>query len=302
VIGGLLVESLGWRSIFFVNAPVCVFAIWLVLRRTSETRLQERKRHFDGAGQTLAIVALLALTAAVIEAGPRGWGSGIVLGGLGVALIAGAGFLFVESRTREPMLPLFFFRRPAFSAASAVGLLVNLAFYGVIFVLSLYFQQERGFSAARTGFAFLPLTAVVTISNIAAGSIAARLGPRLPMVIGLVTGAVGFGLLSRLGPDSGYAAMIPGLILIPLGIGLAVPPMTSALLSTVDRQHSGVASGVLNTVRQAGGAIGVALFGAITAQAGARIDVSYAISAACLLAAAVIAAIGILTPARGRDA
>jgi DHA2 family methylenomycin A resistance protein-like MFS transporter len=192
------------------------------------------------------------------------------------------------------MLPLNFFRNSTFSAATLVGLAINLTLYGVIFVLSLYLQQVRHFSPIAFGIAFLPLPLVLLTSNLAAGWLAGKLGWRLLMVMGLLIAAAGYWLLHGLNATTPYVTMLPGLLIMPLGIGITVPAMTTALLSTVPRSHSGTASGVLNTVRQAGGAIGVALFGSLLAQGAIHgISLVFATSTAVVAAAAIVAACGV---------
>jgi DHA2 family methylenomycin A resistance protein-like MFS transporter len=141
--------------------------------------------------------------------------------------------------------------------------LVNSTYYGIIFVLSLYLQKAMGYTTVQAGLAFLPLTGTFIASNMASGWMAGRIGSRAPMILGGLIGAVGYGLLSRLGDRSTFIDMLPGFVLIPAGMGLAVPAMTTAILSSVDRAKSGTASAVLNAARQVGGAIGVAAFGAL---------------------------------------
>lgn len=192
------------------------------------------------------------------------------------------------------MLPLSLFCHPTFAAATAVGLLINLTLYGAVFVLGLYLQQDRGYSPTVSGLALLPFPVALGIANLAAGPVGNRLGRRLPMVLGLAIGAVGHWLLRSLGASTSYLAMLPGLIVMPAGVGLAVPAMTAALLATVPRARSGVASGVLNTVRQAGGAIGIALFGALLAGEGiAAMPAVFAVSAMLLGSGALIALLGV---------
>lgn len=265
VLGGFMVASLGWASIFLVNLPIGALAIWMAYRFLQETPLKAEKPPIDWAGQGLVVLTLFALTGAFIEAGSSGWSSVPVIGGLLLAVVAGSFFLMVESRTRAPMFPLGLFASRVPAVTSLVGLAVNLTLYGTIFMLSLYFQQERHFSPEMTGLAFLPFMAAVTVSNIAAGRVAANYGPRLPMAIGLFVGAGGFGLMALIQADTSYLSLLWRLLFLPVGIGLAVPAMTTALLSAVPMEMSGTASGMLNTVRQSGGAIGVALFGSALA-------------------------------------
>jgi DHA2 family methylenomycin A resistance protein-like MFS transporter len=155
VIGGLLIASIGWRTIFFINLPLGLLGIWLTTRYATEST-QSRDRPLDLAGQTAAVIAVAALAAAMIEGGAIGWGNALVLAGFGIFVSAAACFLAIEARRTNPMLPLSFFRNRNFAAASVVGLLINLAFYGLIFVLSLYFQQIKKFTPLITGLAFMP--------------------------------------------------------------------------------------------------------------------------------------------------
>jgi MFS transporter, DHA2 family, methylenomycin A resistance protein len=182
------------------------------------------------------------------------------------------------------MLPLHLFRQPGFAPAIVFGVLVNCTYYGIIFVLSLYLQNVLGYSTIQAGLAFLPLTGRFIASNIASGWMAGRTGSRTPMVLGGLIGAVGYGLLHRLGDRSTFIDMLPGFVLIPAGIGLAVPAMTTAILSSVDRARSGTASAVLNAARQVGGAIGVA-----AAQIIAGLNIAVLTGAAVLIVATIIA-------------
>jgi len=298
MIGGFLLTALGWRSIFFVNIPICALGLGLTLRCVPPAQWAKRKhRTFDLAGQSLAIVALTALIGTVIEARPLGLTHPIVAAGSLLALGTGAAFIAVEARTATPTLPLHFFRRPGFTPAIVFGVLVNCTYYGTIFVLSLYLQKTLGYSTAKAGLAFLPLTGTFIASNVASGWMAGRIGSRAPMIFGGLTGAVGYALLTRLESRSTLFDMLPGFVLIPAGIGLAVPAMTTAILSSVDRARSGVASAVLNAARQVGGAIGIAAFGAlisgITAEqitSGLKIA---ALSAAALLIIATFIALSV---------
>jgi DHA2 family methylenomycin A resistance protein-like MFS transporter len=191
------------------------------------------------------------------------------------------------------VVPLAVFRNPVFSSAVAVGVAVNFAYYGMIFVLSLYLQRAAGYTAVTAGAAFLPLTATFILSNIASGPVAGRFGTARTMAGGVLVAAAGYALTGTLDQHSPYGAMVPGFLLIPLGMGTAVPTLTSALLASVERHWAGTASGVLNAARQAGGAAGVALFGALAAGGPAGIvgglRVSAAVAAGLLLAAAAVA-------------
>lgn len=292
VLSGLLLATLGWRSIFVANLPIAALGIWLASRSAAATAPMPHERRLDPAGQVLAIVLLTLIVGVVIEAGSLGWTAPLVIGLMVATAAAGAALLAVERRARDPAIPLEFFKDTTFSVATLAGFLVSLAIYGLSFALSLYFQTVLSYTPAETGWAFVPFAAGITVSNLLGGWIAAKTGARLPMAGGLGLAAVGFALLGGvIGNATGYVAMLPAQLLIRFGIGLAVPPMTAALLATVPRSRSGSASGLLNAIRQAGAAIGVALFGALIRGdmvAGLRIGVMLA---AGLLAGAAAAAL-----------
>jgi DHA2 family methylenomycin A resistance protein-like MFS transporter len=263
VVGGVLVALFGWRSIFLINLPIGAIGLWLTLRFVTETE-GRHNRALDLPGQVLAIVALVALTGSIIEGEPLGWTHPAVLGGMALFVLAGIGFLLVESRSAAPMMPLGLFRHPVFSAVSLIGFLLNAGYYGSTFLLSLYFQGPLGLSPLLTGLAFVPMTGLIAVINVFAGRVAARHGARLPMVAGLCVAVAGFAALAlALNPATDYGGLWWTLLLIGCGTALTVPPMTAALLATVDRARSGIASGVLNSLRQTGGALGVAVLGAI---------------------------------------
>lgn len=300
VLGGLLMSGLGWRSIFWVNIPICVIGFWLTLRVVPLLRHQGPSRAFDIPGQLLAVIALTAFIGAVIEVHAMGLSHPAVLAAFAVALLAGVLFIQVERRSAAPMLPLQLFHQPGFSPAVLFGVLVNFAYYGVIFVLSFYLQKVRGFSVLHAGLIFLPLTGTFIFSNIASGWLQARTGSRLPMIAGGLIGASGYALLGLFGISdaAGFWAMLPGLALIPAGMGLAVPAMTTAILASVERGKAGTASAVLNTARQVGGALGVAIYGALVAAPATAavlrgIEIAMTVSTALLLLGALLAVIGI---------
>jgi DHA2 family methylenomycin A resistance protein-like MFS transporter len=304
VVSGLLLATLGWRSIFVANLPIAALGIWLASLSAKATVPTPHERAIDPVGQVLAIVLLIGIVSFVIEAGSLGWTAPLVIAGMVATAISGAALLAVERRVRDPAIPLEFFKDTTFGVATLAGFLVSLAIYGLSFALSLYFQTVLSYTPAETGWAFVPFAAGITVSNLLGGWLSAKAGARLPMAAGLGLAAAGFALLgSVIGSFTGYGAMLPAQLLIRFGIGLAVPPMTAALLATVPRSRSGSASGLLNAVRQAGAAIGVALFGALIRGdivAGLRIGVM--IAAGLLAGAAVASAIFLRTgaPVAGR--
>jgi DHA2 family methylenomycin A resistance protein-like MFS transporter len=291
IVGGLLVGASTWRAIFLVNLPICALGALLTLR-VAETEAR-RERGFDLPGQALAIIALCGLTAAAIEAKPMGLVSPLVIGAGLLGVAAAAGFVAVEARSAAPMLPLRLFRDPTFSAAVAYGAIVNLTYYGAVFVLSLYLQRVLGYSPIMAGLAYLPLTATFFVANAISGWWVGRAGSRPPMAIGALIDAAGFALLLLLGVRSPYLLMLPAFALMPAGMGAGVPTMTTAVLSSVDKASSGIASALLNAARQAGGVLGVAVFGALAGEAPARIvsglHASALIAVGLLLVAAALA-------------
>ncbi len=266
LVGGGLITIAGWRSIFLVNLPLGVAGLLLTGRYTSETP-SSRGRQIDLAGQVTAILALGCLAGVIIEGGRLGWGSPLVLAGFALFAIATVTFLIAEKRAPQPMLPLWLFANRTFSATALVGLLVNVAFYGLIFVLSLYFQQANGLSALWTGFAFVPMMGAVFLPNLFAPRVAARIGARSTIALGAaVAAASALGLLN-IDQGTPYRAIVLQIMAMGAGLGLLVPPLTSTLLGSVERSRSGIASGVLNAMRQTGSVLGVALLGSLAGMA-----------------------------------
>jgi DHA2 family methylenomycin A resistance protein-like MFS transporter len=301
IIGGLLMSVTSWRSIFFVNVPICMVGAWLTWR-VPETERKAHDGRFDLRGQMLAILALTGLTMMVIEAKPLGWTHPLVLACAGVALVTAPLFVWAESRSAAPMLPLRFFKAPGFSVAVTYGVIVNLTYYGIVFLLSLYLQRVHGYSALRTGLAYLPLTATFFGVNIFSGWLVGRTGARLPMVLGALIDAAGFGLLLLLDAGSPYLLMLPAFALLPSGMGLGVPAMTTTVLSAVEKHASGTASGVLNAARQAAGAIGVALFGSLAGNSNDMVVRGLHQSAWIALVMLVLAAVLALRGIRAKSA
>ncbi len=288
VIGGFLLTVFGWRSIFLVNIPICAFGLllawWCVPPQPGE---RVKNGSFDLAGQSLAILGLTALIGTVIEARPLGLSHPVVIAGSLLALVTAVAFIAVEARIPFPMLPLRFFQQPGFTPAIVFGVLVNCTYYGIIFVLSLYLQRGLHYSTTQAGLAFLPLTGTFIASNMVSGWLSGQTGPRVPMVLGGLVAAAGYVLLYRLGVRTTFLEMLPAFVLIPAGMGLAVPAMTTAILSSVDRTTAGTASAVLNAARQVGGAIGVAAFGALVSGVTPE-EIASGSSAASLIAASLL--------------
>jgi DHA2 family methylenomycin A resistance protein-like MFS transporter len=260
-VGGALIAAVGWRSIFLVNLPIGLAGLWLTWRYTTDT---PRTQHeLDLPGQVAAIGALGVLAGAIIEGGRLGWSNPWVITGFVVFAILAAFFVMQERRVYAPMLPLSLFSRRMFALTSLFGLLVNIAFYGLIFVLSLYFQQINGWSPLATGFAFVPMMGAVLPANLLAPRLAERFGAPAIIAAGALIAACGCLALLGIGQGTSYWAVCAQLVAMGGGLGLLVPPMTSTLLGSVDKSRSGIAAGVLNSTRQTGSVLGVALFGSL---------------------------------------
>ncbi|GAC1499581.1 MAG: MFS transporter [Ktedonobacteraceae bacterium] len=263
VVGGLLVETLGWRSIFLLNIPIGILAIVLTLRFVTETPRSTRQK-LDLWGQLCAILMLATLTYALIEGRQEGWFSPQIISVLLVCLVSLIAFLLIEARHSNPMLPLRLFALPTFSAATIVGSVINFGFYGVLFVLSLFFQDIQHYSAVLTGVAFLPITIATGLNSLLSGRVTARFGSRRPMLFGLAGSCLGIILLLLyIVQGSGIVYLIAGEIITGIGCGMSIPAMTTAILEVVPRTQVGLASALLNASRQVGGVLGVAILGSL---------------------------------------
>jgi EmrB/QacA subfamily drug resistance transporter len=260
VAGGVLVDSLGWEWIFFVNVPVAVLAIAAAPALVPESRRAQAGRGFDLAGAVLGTAGLLALVYAVIRTDAAGWGSAEVLGLFGAAVALLGAFVAVEARTPDPLVPLKLFRTRGLSV-SAIALALNgAAFLGMFFITALYLQQVHGDSALDAGAHFVPMGIAAILSAIVGAPLVTRFGTRAAYIGGSAIGVVGLLLLSRAGAGSGYAAdILPGLIVFGLGLPLVGVSNQIAAVAEVPHEDAGAASGIVTTAFQVGGAVGLAL-------------------------------------------
>ena len=263
VIGGGIVALASWRLIFVINIPVCALTIFLLRFCVPESPLSTSRR-IDLWGLMLGAGALAGLTAGFITAGQQGWLAPVPDALLAAGVGAGAAFAVAEHRQAAPMLPLGLFRSPNLSAAAGAGVLFNLCIYGVLICLSLFLQEARHESALSTGLLILPMSVAVAAGSTASGPLTARLGPKPPMVTGFVLAAAGAALLAVAGTGTSLALIVAGSVLLGM-CSLAMPAMTAVAVGSVGRERAGLASGILNAARQSGGALGVALLGALLA-------------------------------------
>jgi MFS transporter, DHA2 family, methylenomycin A resistance protein len=286
VVAGVLIDTVGWRSILLINVLVGALALPLTAARVK--RVPARGGRIDIGGQLTATLAIGGLTFAVIEGPHVGWASTGVLAALTSALIGSAAFVACERRLRDPLLPPALTRQPIFRAAAAIGALFQFAFYGQVFVLSILFQQARGASPLVTGLSFLPMTGLVAVSNLIAPRIVRWLGQRTTIAVGELVLAAGFLGVISVTLHSPWWTIASAMLPIGIGAGVIVVPLTDRLLTGVPPDLAGVATGAFNASRQVGAAIGVALFGALLSGRQAFISearLTFALAAAAALLA-----------------
>ncbi len=259
-LGGLLVEFLGWRSVFLVNLPFGILSL-ILAALSLPTAPRRRESSLDLPGQVLAIVTCCALTYGLIE-----WSSSLPIVRIAVFVLAGLGgaaFLSIEARSASPMLPLAIFRTWRVSATMLVALAYQFGFYSLIFVFSLFFQQFYGYTALEAGLAFLPFTLTGSLLVIFATQWIARwLRPRTSLATGMLLGACGM-LVIFVGMHTGFVLLALGEVLVGSMASFVVAPMTTVVLASVAKEYSGIASAALNTARQLGGVLGIAILGTV---------------------------------------
>jgi EmrB/QacA subfamily drug resistance transporter len=265
-LGGLLVDGVGWRGIFWVNIPVGVAAIVLTALFVPESRAA-RPRRLDPVGQVLVIVTLASLTYAIIE-GPRaGWTSPMIVTLFAVAAAAAAGLATYEPRRREPLLDLRFFRSAPFTGATLIAISALAALGGFLFLNTLYLQEVRGLSALSAGLYTLPLAAMTLLLAPLSGWIIGRRGPRLPLVVAGVAMTAGGVLLTGLAPATPVGRLMAAYVIFGIGTGMVNAPITNTAVSGMPRAQAGVAAAVASTSRQVGQSLGVAVVGAAVTSA-----------------------------------
>jgi EmrB/QacA subfamily drug resistance transporter len=268
ILGGALTE-LSWRWIFFVNLPVCVFAVWLTVAVVREAR-QPGAPHPDVPGIALFTVGAAGVVFGLVRAAADGWGRPAAWAPIAGGLLVLAAWVLVERRREAPMLDVRLFRSRSFSGIMLGGLLLNAAAFSSNLYVSLWLQSVLGLSPLQGGLVFIPLSLLSFLVAALAGRALQTRPPRFVLGAGLVLIGVGSLLMARLDGGSGWPVLMPGLAVLGLGVGAANPTLASAALAAVPRERSGMASGAVNTARQLGFALGVAVLGGVfTARAGA---------------------------------
>jgi MFS transporter, DHA2 family, methylenomycin A resistance protein len=294
LVGGLLIDAFGWRSVFLINLPIGVVSV--LLGRISISETPRRPRRVDRFGQVTAVIAMGLVTAAVIHGGESGWRSPITIGMLLAGLLVGAAFWTAEGRIHEPMLPPVFFANRVRTVAVVCASLMGFLFYGTLFLMSLYFQQLRGWSPGSTGVALLPLT-VGTLAGpfLIYRRLSRRFGHPVLLVAGFACCTIGVAVLAPTDAHSAYAQIAFGLLLIGLASTVSFSALTSLLLASVTEEQSGLASGVQNTTRQAGALLSVSILGAVlNVQAiGSRLPAAFAVLGVVVLLAIAVSALSL---------
>ncbi|HTJ46831.1 MAG TPA: MFS transporter [Kofleriaceae bacterium] len=296
--GGGLVQTLGWRWVFFVNLPIAAAVVAIAARFVPESRDADAPRGIDLAGAALGAVALGGITLALVRAGAAGFGA-VESSALAIGAVALIAFVWFERRARHPMLPVELFGSAQFAAGNAVTLLVYAALGGIFFVLVMDLQVVGGFSPVEAGAALLPVTALLLVLSGPAGAIAERIGPRVPMSVGPLCAAVGALLMLRIGARASYVLdVLPAAGVFGLGLAMTVAPLTSQVLGAAETRHAGVASGVNNAIARAAGLLAVAV---IPLAAGLGHDFARGFPVAMITCAVLLAAGGVLSAIAIRD-
>jgi EmrB/QacA subfamily drug resistance transporter len=267
LLGGALTQTLGWPSIFFINVPVGLAVLLLTPAIVPEGRRMMTKHHFDLAGALLVTGGLMLIVYGIVGTDTHSWGSAGVLGPIALGMALLVGFLAVEGRfSRAPLMPLGIFHLRTLRAANLIVFLLGSALFAMWFILSLYLQQVLHLDALQTGFAFLPMTLGIVLGASQAPHLVGRLGVRVVITTGMLSSTAGLALLSGVRPGASYFVhVLPGGLLAAIGMGLALVPATIVAVQGVPGRQSGLASGLINTSRLMGGALGLAVLSTIAA-------------------------------------
>jgi EmrB/QacA subfamily drug resistance transporter len=268
VLGGVLVEYVSWQSIFFLNLPVAALAVVVTLVAAHESRDDSVERTLDVPGVVTLTAGLAAFVLALVQGNAWGWGSAPIVGLLVASVLTLAGFVVIERRTRVPMVDFAFFRSRGFLGANTVGFIVSFAMLAMFFFLALYLQNILGYSPLQAGIRFLPSTLMIVIIAPLSGRLADRIGPRVPIVAGLLLVSGALFWQSFIDVHTSFSFLIGAFIVMGIGIALVMSPMSMAAMNSVAPTKAGVASGILSMNRMVGGTFGVAVLGALVTALG----------------------------------
>jgi EmrB/QacA subfamily drug resistance transporter len=260
LLGGILTEYAGWEWIFYINAPIGLIALFLVPRFVRESRADGLARNFDAAGAVTITAALMMLVYALTQANDAGWASAQTIGLLLGSAALHVAFLVVERRSRSPLVPLRFFRKRTPTGANVIGFGLGTMVFGMFFLLSLYMQQVLGFSALKTGVGYLAVALTAIVASGVSQALVTRLGVKPVLSAGMLLLGGGLVYFSQISTDGSYVAdLLPGFLMTGVGLGFAFVPVSIAALGGIEPHEAGLASGLINTSQQIGGALGVAI-------------------------------------------
>jgi MFS family permease len=267
MLGGLLTDTLSWHWIFLVNLPIGIAVIALSLRLLPAVHSQAQSKHLDVFGAVTVTAALMLAVYAIVNGNEAGWVSPRTLGQLAVAVILLAAFLVIETRVRVPLMPLRLFQLRNVAVANVVGVLWAAAMFAWFFLSALYLQLVLGYKPLQVGLAFLPANLIMAVFSLGiSAKLVMRFGIRRPLAVGLLLAACGLLLFARAPVDGHFIAdVLPGMLLLGLGAGIAFNPVLLAAMSDVAPSESGLASGVVNTSFMMGGALGLAVLASLAA-------------------------------------
>jgi EmrB/QacA subfamily drug resistance transporter len=263
--GGVLTEYAGWEWIFLVNVPIGIATLFFVPRYVRESRATNLTRHFDAAGATTVTAGLMFLVFGLTQSTNNGWTSGKTIGALSAAAVLIATFLFIEARSRSPLVPLSFFRKRTPTGANIIGFGLGTMIFGVFFMLSLYMQQVLGYSAMQTGVGYLAVALTAVAAAGASQALVTKLGVKPVLITGMVLLGLGLAFFSQVSVGGSYVRdLLPGFLLIGVGMGFSFVPISIAALAGITSTEAGLASGLINTSQQIGGALGIAILATVS--------------------------------------
>ncbi len=264
LLGGVLTDGLGWEWVLWVNVPIGLIAAWLAPRVIAESRMETDRRFFDVPGAVTVTAGLSLLVYAIVDAEQSGWGSTKTIALLAIAAALIGAFVAIESRAKAPLVPFRIFRLRTLTGSNIVALLLGAALFSMFFLTTLYMQQVLGYSAIKTGLSYIPLSFGIIISAGVSSQIASRIGFRPVLIGGMVLTTIGLFWWSQISADGSYVSDVLGpSVIVALGLGFSFVPVTIGAVAGVAERESGLASGLINTSQQIGGALGLAILATI---------------------------------------
>jgi EmrB/QacA subfamily drug resistance transporter len=265
LLGGVFTEYVGWEWIFFVNVPIGLAALFFVPRYVRESRADGLMKHFDTAGAVTVTGSLMLLVFGLTQSTNAGWASFQTISVLAASAALMAAFLVIETRSRSPLVPLGFFRRRTPAGANLIGLGLGTTVFGMFFLLSLYMQQVLGFSAMRTGLGYLAIALTAVVSSGISQGLVTRIGVKPVLAVGMGLLGGGLAYFTQVSPSGSYLAdLLPGFLLVGVGLGFSFVPVSIAALAGIGDRDAGLASGLINTTQQVGGALGLAVLATVS--------------------------------------